>query len=456
MGSIREPERDVPVVGEVDVLVVGGGPAGVCASVAAARAGARTALVERHGFLGGMWTAGLVITLGGYNSWLRPYPRCVEGVAGDWLRAAASRGGAENSSGWVLNSDPEAMKRAADELVEGAGVRLLLHTWVARPLTEAGRTLGVFVENVDGRGAILATVTVDCTGNGDVMARAGARWASSPALQPMTVPFFIGPVGAGAGSDPGGPVHIPIGPEPGLLEEPDLSRFASRRQGIACDRKAMGEAHARGEIPAYGGPWFGGMDPDRAWVNTTRISGDATDAAALTAAEVRGREEARALAGYFRGRVPELASSRLLQTGAQVGIRETRRLVGAQELTGDDIRRGVHTSGGVAVGCWPVDVHPASGTAGVHALYVPRPYGIPYGCLVPAETDGLLVAGRCLSADREGLGSARVGATCAAMGQAAGVAAAIAAGEGTEPRGVDVETLRKALRDQGAIVDPPG
>lgn len=454
--TICESGREVGVIDEADVLVVGGGPAGVCAAVASARAGARTFLVERHGFFGGMWTAGMVLTLAGYNSWLRPYRRCVDGIAGEWLRRAAAMGGAEDSESWVLNSDPEAMKLAADGLLEESGVGFLLHTWGASPIVADGEVRGVCVENVDGRGAVLARVTVDCTGNGDVMARSGAGWRKGPSLQPMSMPFRIGDVHPDPGVDHLAPARIPIGPEPGLLEEPLLSRYASRRHDVACDREAMRAAGARGELPAFGGPWFGGMEKRIAWVNTTRVFGDASNAAELTAAEVKGRRDVQTLMAYFKAHLPGFEQARLLQTSAQMGIRETRRLAGTYTLTGDDIRSGARFEDTVAVGCWPIDVHPSGGEAGVHAMYVPLPYGIPYRCLLPVEVGGLLVAGRCLSADRQALGSCRVGATCAALGQAAGVAAAVAAREGMSPAQVDVRRVREALVSQGAVVDPPG
>ena len=452
---ISEPDREIEVIDDVDVLVVGGGPAGVCAAVAAARAGARTFLVERHGFFGGMWTAGMVITLAGYNAWLRPYARCVDGVAGEWLRRAAAKDGAEDNDGWVLNSDPEVMKRVADALLEEAGVQCLFHTWGAMPIMKGRQVDGIFVENVDGRRAILARVTVDCTGNGDVMVRAGARWQKSDALQPMTMPFRIGNVEPDENVDHAATALIPVGPEPGLLKEPLLSQYASRRPDVVCDRDAMRAARERGELPTYGGPWFGGMEKRVAWVNTTRIFGDASVASEWTRAEIQGRKDVFRIMTYFKKHLPGFEEARLLQTSTQIGVRETRRLLGQYTLCGDDIRNATSFENGIAIGCWPIDIHPSDGEAGVHAMYIPLPYHIPYECLLPQEVNNLLVAGRCISADREALGSSRVGATCAAIGQAAGAAAAIAAQSKINPGDVDVHRLRELLIDQQAIVDSP-
>ncbi len=452
---IHEQARDTTVVADVDVLVVGGGPAGVCAAVAAGRAGASVFIVESNGFSGGMWTAGMVLTLAGFNSWLRPYRRCVAGVPGEWLARSAALGGAEDNASWVLSSDPETVKLVADELLAEAGVGILYHTWAAAPILQDGRVCGALVENVGGRSAFRARVTVDCTGNGDMLARAGVAWEKGRALQPMTAAFRLGSVRSDPAFDHTAPVCIPIGPEPTLLQDPLASQYASRRLDFVYDRDKMKAARERGEIPPYGGPWFGGLEKDIAWVNGTRIYGDASDPAELSRAEVEGRRAVAALAGYFRGNFPGFEQARLLQSGSHIGVRETRRMVGEYVLTGDDVRAGRPFEDSIAVGCWPIDVHPSQGEVGVHAMFVPLPYCIPYRCLVPREVGGLLAAGRCVSVDRQALGTARVGATCAAVGQAAGAAAALAARGGVEPRRVDAGELRRLLASQGAIVDPP-
>ncbi len=452
MNHITEESRNIPIYDEVDVLVMGGGPAGLSAAIGAARAGAKTMLVERHGFLGGMWTAGMVLTLAGFNSWLRPYQRCVDGVAGEWIDRAAELGGANVNEGFVINSDPEVMKLVADSLVEEAGVSLFLHTWGARPISDGTTVRGAFVENVDGRHAILAKVTVDATGNGDLFAQGGAGWVKSNSLQPMTMPFRLGGIAADPDVPHDAPATLPIGPEAGLLRDPVLTDYSSVRRDIALDRAAMRAARENGELPPFGGPWFGGLEKDIAWVNMTRIIGDASDARDLTRAEVQGRQDTRRVVEYLRDNVPALEESYLLHTSTQIGIRETRRLEGVGTLTGDDLREARSFDDSIALGCWPIDVHPTEKTVGTHAMYVPEPFEIPYSILVPESLDGLLAAGRCVSADREALGSIRVGATCAAMGHAAGAAAALAAAGDVRPRDVDVAKVQAELRDQNALV----
>lgn len=448
----REPARDLPLIASVDVLVVGGGPAGVAAAAGAARSGASTLLIERNGFLGGMWTAGMVLTLAGYNSWLRPYTRCVDGVAGEWLRTAADLGGAEDNAGFVVSSDPEVMKLVADSLVLDSGAELLLHTWVADVLMDDGVVKGAIIENVEGRAGIEAAVTIDCTGNGDLIARSGASWEKGQEFQPMTMPFRL----TYQGSDPtfDEPATIPIGPGATVLGEPLLSERSSRREPPGIDRDAMRAAHAAGKLPRFGGPWFGGVDRDVMWVNSTRIKGDASVAADLTAAEVAGRRDTRALVDYFREHVPGFEETRLIDTSTVMGVRETRRLVGRVVLDESDIRSPEDVPDSIAVGCWPIDVHPTEGQTGIHEMYVPEPYPISYRTLLPTEVDGLIVAGRCFSATRQALGSARVGATCAAMGHAAGVAASVATRTGAAVDAVDVSSVQAELRAQDAIVAP--
>ncbi len=451
-GKYLQPEREIDIIRQVDVLVVGGGPAGVSAAVGAARAGAHTMIIERLGSFGGMWTNGLVITLAGFNSWLKPYRRCVEGVTGEWLQRATARGGAEDNRSWALNSDPELMKLVADEMLLEAEVACLLHTWMADVIMEGSDVKGVLVENVDGRSAIYASVVVDCTGNGDVFARAGAAYNVSEQLQPMTLPIFIGdvnPVGEISYEDE---VLIPIGPEPGVLREPELSDYASRRRDVTVDRKKIAAARANGELPTFGGPWFGGMKKHLAWVNTTRVYGSAINAAELTYAEMEARKDAHSIVNFYIDELGGFENAHIVQTSPTIGIRETRRLIGKSTLTGEDIRAQTVFEDAIALGAWPIDVHPSQGQSGVHAMYVPLPYQIPFGTLLPQNIGGLIVGGRCISLDREALGSARVGATCGATGHAAGIAAALAAQQQISIGDVVYAELKKELEKQSALL----
>lgn len=448
----NEPSREIPVLAEVDVLVVGGGPSGVCAAVGAAKTGAETMLVESMGSFGGMWTNGLVTTLGGFNSWLKPYRRCVDGVMGEWLRLGAEKGGVEDNRSWVLSSDPEIMKLAADELLAKYNVKVLLHTWMADAIMEGDSLKGVIVENVDGRGAILAKNIVDCTGNGDVMARAGAEFVISEALQPMTMPFFLAEVTPKGKYPFDEELVIPMGPEPGYLGK-EMMPYTTRRRDMAVDNDMLNKAYENGELPFFGGPWFGGLRTNYPWVNTTRVYGSAVNAQELTEAEIQGRHDAHKIVNFYRRNCDGFENCWIMTTAATMGIRETRRLKGEYTLTREDIAENNKFDDAIAVGVWPIDVHPQKGENGAHDMFVPLPYQIPYRSLVPVKVNNLLVAGRCISADREAMGTLRVGATCGAIGHAAGIAAALSSKQGCDPRSLNHTEIQEELKNQNGIWD---
>ena len=165
------------------------------------------------------------------------------------------------------------------------------------------------------------------------------------------------------------PARIRTGPEPGPLDEAGMDDSNAGRQDVIIDRPAMRDARARGELPAFGGPWFGGLEKDVVWVNAVRIIGDATNNRDVTRAEVQGRREAHALFAYLRDHVEGFEVARLQQTAPTIGIRETRRLLGVTTLVGDDIRHAVQPSDSIALGAWPIDVHPADGFVGSHVMY---------------------------------------------------------------------------------------
>ncbi|HMR83021.1 MAG TPA: FAD-dependent oxidoreductase [Niabella sp.] len=453
MKKYLEQQKEIPVIDEVDVLVVGGGPSGVGAAIGAAKTGANTMVIEALSSFGGMWTNGLVITLGGFNNWLRPYERNVDGVMGEWLVKAEKMGGAENSRSWVLDSDPEIMRVVADKMMEDYKVKCLLHTWFADAIVEDNQIKGIIVENVDGRQAIMAKNIIDCTGNGDVFARAGVEFTHSQEMQPMTLSFYFAEVEPNTHIKYEEEVLIPFGPEPGYLKGELMKEWQSPRRDVDVDRVKMRETHNKGEFPEYGGPWFGGLRERFPWVNTTRMYANGVKAAELTKAEMEGRKSAHQMIEYYRKEVPGFEKSWIMKTASTMGVRETRQLEGVYQLTGDDVVACREFDDSIAMGSWPIDIHPGKGKSGQHDLYCPLPYQIPYRIMVPKTMDNLLIAGRCVCVDREALGSIRVGATCGAMGHAAGVAAALSAQSGTTVRDVDIKLVQQKLLEQNAIID---
>lgn len=447
-----EKEKNIEIIEEVDVVVIGGGPAGIGAAIGAAKTGACTMIIEVLGSFGGMWTNGLVITLGGYNNWLRPYQRNVNGVMGEWLVLAEHKGGAENSRSWVLDSDPEIMKVVVDKMLLDNNVKCLLHTWVADVIVENNVIRGVLVENVDGRKAIMAKQVIDCTGNGDVFARAGEAFSISSDMQPMTLSFYFAEVEPKTNIKYEEEVLIPFGPEPGYLRGQLMKDWQSPRRDVDVDRAKMKDAHENGKFPEYGGPWFGGLKERFPWVNTTRVFASGINASELTKAEMTSRKNAHEMMDYYRKECDGFQNSWIMRTASTIGIRETRRLEGVYTLTGEDVMECRKFEDTIAMGSWPIDIHPGKGHSGQHDLYVPLPYQIPFRTLLPKTIDNLLVAGRCISVDREALGSIRVGATCGALGHAAGVAAALSAKLELRPRMLDHKLVQHELLKQNAIL----
>jgi len=417
-------EEEVPVLGEFDVVVAGGGPAGFAAGVAAAREGARTLIVERFNCLGGMGTAGLVL----------PFMATAGtegGVFRELLRRMEELGGAKG-----LSFDPEAFKFVAQEMALEEGCELLFHTFVERAHVEGGIVKGVFVVNKAGRGLILAKVVVDATGDGDVAASAGAPFEKGDPkdgrLQPLTLRMrFLG---------------VDREKEGGA----DLGPVKERWEGF---KRESG-------IPYWQGldRGFDGLHEGEVYLNPDMVEADGTDPWELTRAEVDGRRKAWAIWRFMRENVPGWEGAWLVDTAIVIGVRETRRILGEYVLTGDDVRSARKFPDGIAKASFFIDIHGPEMALNfgewLKRNRVPEGdwYEIPYRCLVPRGVDNLLVAGRCISSDREAQGSLRIMPTCMAIGEAAGTAAAICVKRNVKPRELDGKELRGLLKERGADI----
>lgn len=393
-----------------DVVVCGGGVAGAMAAVAAARAGATTWLVERHGFLGGNATAGAVAQ---FNSWQTAAGRrVVAGLAEEVVQRLRRYGAASRHDVFTMSTGhamdrvqyaPEVLKLVLDEMVQEAGVTPLLHAWLLDAEVQARQVTAVRLLAKGGVITLVPRVVVDASGDIDLLHKAGAAFLpleADEALQPATMMFRFGPI--------------------------DFARFdalgASELAALAQRGHAEGSL-ARAALHASRDPFS-----HDGWFNISRLAVDATDALALTRAEMEGRRQAWRAAEFLRTQVPGCGEGRLVAFGTQVGVRETRRVAGDHVLDAAELRRPVRFADAVACGAYPIDIHPAAG-GGLH--YEPLPadhsYQIPYRCLIPAAFDNAIVAGRGLSATHEALAAVRVMTISMAVGQAAGTAAAMAA-----------------------------
>ncbi len=428
MMNAQQAYSTLPLAESAQVLVVGGGPAGVCAAVAAAEEGADTLLVERYGFLGGMATAGMV------NPFMRYMSGDVQVNAGLFQRILGmldQRGGRSGEDSSRRQFDPEILKLVLDELAQTAGVRLLLHAFLVDAVAQDGLIQRAVVAGKSGLQAIEADVFVDASGDADLAARVGADFEmgrrEDGLCQPMTLYFRM----AGVDED-----RLPSYEEIRelYLEEKTAGRIHNPRDDV---HRIIRTNH-RGEVT----------------FNTTRILGhDATDAVSMTEVELKARRQVEQLVRFLKERVTGFEDAYLVSIASQTGVRESRRILGDYVLTGDDFAHAAKFDDAVARGCFSIDIHNPAGH-GIYGQRMPEGdwYEIPYRCLTPCRLDNLLVAGRPISCDHLMHGSLRVMPIAMSTGEAAGVAAALCVQQGKPTRGIDVLRLQETLRRRGASV----
>lgn len=451
MAHWTEPARQLPVYGSFDVVVVGGGPAGIAASWSAARHGAKVLLIERYGFLGGMGTAGGVTNFAGlYGIRQGHMQQVVHGVVDEIFdRLSALDGLNDPQDGMqsrirVRSYDMSAYKCVADQMLRDVGVEILFHAWAAQVHAEDGRIQALFVETKSGRQTVLASSFIDCSGDADVAAFAG-------------VPFEVGD-GLGSGLYPTTMFRI------AHVDSAQALAAVGEFQAInLLMKKVQAEKPGHYQFPREGAILRPQKNPSEWRANVTQIAQangmamDATDARQLSQGELEGRQQVGEFFRFLKNEVPGFAKAQITEIAPQVGIRESRRIQGMYALTGHDIVSCAAFEDAIGVNAWPMEMH-AQGK--IEWRFPEKPVGphqrlynhLPWRMLVPQGVHNLLVAGRCASMTHEGQSAARVSGGCFVMGQAAGTAAAHLS-HGQRFSDTSVNVLQQRLVSDGCYLD---
>jgi hypothetical protein len=457
------PPRKATVIAKTDVLVVGGGPAGIGAALGSAQSGAHALLVERYGFLGGNATAALVMPLMSFHTHGPVVKRHIKnslfpqdhgegrpviaGVLARFLARLIESGGAIRPSaetGYVVPFDPEVFKWTALDLLDEAGVEFLFHAFASDVIMDKERIRGVVFQTKSGPLVVLADMVIDATGDGDIAALAGAPYSvgreKDGLVQPMTLMFRMADFERRAF-------------ENYIKEHPDDWRNVHGLWDLIQKASARGEL----DLPREDILFFATVHDREVSVNSTRVTRVlGTDVWDLSYAEWVSRRQMKQIGAFLKKYVPGFDKAYEVQSGVQVGVRETRRIRGEYELTVNDILQARKFPDVIAQSAYPVDIHNPAGPGTILKRLPPNEsYDIPLRALLPKKIANLLTAGRCISGTHEAHSSYRVMPTAMATGHAAGVCAALAVQQHRMPHEVRAEDVQRELMEQGADLTRP-
>lgn len=454
MKSVFEPAKELPVRLEVDVLVVGGGPAGIIAAQAAAEDGLNVTLIDSRSFLGGNMTIGLPILgfLGQKGN------QIIKGLPQKFIDRLKERKAASEHRPCPLHMsltlvEQEAVKTVALEMLNEGGVNVLLYVFFAGVIMDGDTIKGVIIESKSGREVILAKTVIDCTGDADVAFRAGVECEYGNevgGVQPPTLMFCMGGVDTEK-------LRTSIAEEPRtyLTDFIPAEYFGQNNQFIVVGmRSLMEKARNNGfDLPVERTIIITGLREGEVWINMTRVNGvNGTKPESLTYGELEGRRQIQDIQRYLIDYVPGFNAAYFTKMAPFIGIRETRRIVGKYILTAGDILSCRRFEDSIAVASYPLDIHHPEG-GGCTLTWCGDCYDIPYRSLIPEKIENLIIAGRCISSTHEAMSAIRVMAPCMAMGEAAGRAAKMSVRDNVKPSALNVGKLREELISTGAYLN---
>lgn len=434
-----EPSRQLDIIEEVDVVIIGGGPAGVAAAVNASEEGLSTIIVEKNGFFGGANVGGYSASIGGlFNSTAAGEPeQIVEGFAGRFVDLLEKKGGLIRHERfghtWLSPHDPFIWKETADELIEKSGAKTYFHTSFVDSITTEGNIDGIIIENKDGRGVIKAKFYIDCSGDGDLAYRAGAPFVfgKNGDIQSMTFTFRMANV--------------------------DWEKYGNNKLEDVWTKVAEAIETGNYYLPRSHPFIFRAPNGNQAIMNATSIVAKdgrtlyPTKTKDLTEAEFLGRQQVREYERFVQDYIPGFEKSYLMDTASQIGIRQSRTIIGEYTLKNNDVVEAVKSETAIVRSAWPIEVH--LGSNGVKIINLDENYyEIPFETMIPKNVKNLLVAGRCISAEHEALASCRVVAQCFEEGAAAGLAALQVIRENKTTRTLSVKELQNKMREKGSLI----